>query len=178
MRERSCCFSGHRPDKLTFGFDESHPECVAVKQGLYECMGELIEQGYTAFYDGMAQGCDIFFAEAVLMHKREHPDIRLVSVVPYAGQEKRWSTEYQQRYRDILEKADEVIVVNSHYHRGCMMQRNRHMVDKSSLLVTVYAGESGGTKSTLQYAVAKGLTILWLNPQTMLWTRMHTKEES
>ena len=177
MRNRSCCFSGHRPDKLAFGSDEGHPACIAIKQNLFDCIGELVRTGYDTLYDGMAQGCDIFFAEAALLQKREHPNLRLVCAVPYAGQATRWSYEYQARYKDILGQADEVVLLNERYHRGCMMQRNRHMVDRSSLLVSVYAGESGGTKSTLQYALQKGLTILWLNPQTMVWTRMNHKEE-
>ncbi len=172
MREVSCCFSGHRPDKLAFGYDESHPDCIAMKQGLFDCIGSLISQGFSTFYGGMAQGSDIYCAEAVLVHRKNHPGIRFVAVAPYLGQEKRWSTEYQHRYQSILEQADEALVLNQRYHRGCMMQRNRYMVDRSNLLVAIYSGESGGTKRTLQYAVAKGLTILWFNPQTQLWTRM------
>ena len=172
MSGRSCCFSGHRPDKLAFGYDESHPDCICMKQGLFDCIAELIDLGFSTFYGGMAQGCDIFCAEAVLIHKTKHPGIRFVAVVPYLGQEKRWDTDYQLRYQSIIEHADEVLVLNQRYRRGCMMQRNRYMVDRSDLLVAVYSGESGGTKRTLQYAVAKSLIILWFNPHTLLWTRM------
>ena len=28
---RTCCFTGHRPDKLPWGPDESDPRCAALK---------------------------------------------------------------------------------------------------------------------------------------------------
>jgi len=169
MREQTCCFSGHRPDKLSFGYDESTPECVALKQNLADCIEWLAQRGYTTFLSGMAQGSDIFFAEAVLTYKRTHPHILLSAVIPYRGQEKQWTSAYQKRYRQILARADESVVLGEKYAIGCMMRRNRHMVDQSSLLVTVFSGESGGTKNTLAYAAAKELTILWFNPQTLIW---------
>lgn len=179
MRETTCCFSGHRPDKLAFGYDESRPECIALKQSLIECVQRLIRQGYTIFISGMAQGSDIFFAEAVLALKRTFPHIRLEAAVPYRGQERRWSPAYQRRYRNILSQADSAVVLHEKYVRGCMMRRNRYMVDNSSLLIAVYGGESGGTKNTIAYAVSRDLTVVWFNPQTYTWAcSFNAKEEA
>ena len=35
-REQSCCFTGHRPDKLPWGENESDPRCLALKRRLEE----------------------------------------------------------------------------------------------------------------------------------------------
>lgn len=172
-RQVTCCFTGHRPDKLGFGYDESRPQCIALKQSLIECVQRLIKRGYAAFICGMAQGSDIFFAEAVLSCKRTHAHIRLIAAIPYRGQERRWSPAYQRRYKNILSQADEAVVLEQKYVPGCMMRRNRYMVDHASLLIAVYGGESGGTKNTLAYAVSQDLEVLWLNPQTFTWACSH-----
>ena len=33
-RETTCCFTGHRPDKLPWGTHEDDPRCMALKQRL------------------------------------------------------------------------------------------------------------------------------------------------
>jgi uncharacterized phage-like protein YoqJ len=179
MRARTCCFTGHRPDKLAFGYDEAHEDCVVMKSSLSQCVLDLCAQGYEYFCCGMAMGCDIFFAESVLAAKRSHPNIRFIAAIPYRGQQRKWPAGYQRRYTDILNRTDEVVLMGERYAPGCMMRRNRFMVDRSGLLVAVYNGEDGGTKNTIAYAAAKGLTILWFNPETRLWTRaIHQNREA
>ena len=33
-KSTTCCFTGHRPDKLPWGEDETDPRCLALKQRL------------------------------------------------------------------------------------------------------------------------------------------------
>ena len=33
-REQTCCFTGHRPEKLPWRYDESDPRCVELKLSL------------------------------------------------------------------------------------------------------------------------------------------------
>ena len=66
----------------------------------------------------------------------------------------------QKRYRAILEQCNFETVVQHRYDRGCMMRRNRYMVDRSVRLIAVYDGApKGGTFNTLAYAMRQGLKI-------------------
>lgn len=40
MREqsRTCCFTGHRPEKLPWGTDEGDPRCRMLKKKLYDAV--------------------------------------------------------------------------------------------------------------------------------------------
>ena len=38
-RETSCCFTGHRPDKLPWRNDESDPRCVRLKEEILTLTG-------------------------------------------------------------------------------------------------------------------------------------------
>ena len=52
--QKSCAFTGHRPDKFSFGFDESHPGCVRLREAIFGAVCRLADAGVTTFYTGMA----------------------------------------------------------------------------------------------------------------------------
>lgn len=166
---KTCCFTGHRPAKLSFGYDEESPDCLRLKVRLLSLIDEMRMKGVTSFLSGMAQGVDILAAEAVIDIRRTYPQdkIRLIAVVPYEGQADRWSEAYRERYFNILAVADEVITLQHRYTDHCMLDRDRYMVDASAHMIAVYNGSKGGTKYTVDYAISKGLNITIINPDTL-----------
>ena len=65
-RQESCCFTGHRPAKLPWGYNERDPRCVRLKERIADAVLLAYQEGYRHFLCGMAQGCDLYFCEAVL----------------------------------------------------------------------------------------------------------------
>ena len=159
---KSCSFTGHRAAKLPWKYDESDPRCEAFKEKLAAVIGAVYESGITHFITGMALGCDMYCAEAVIALRREHPEISLEAAVPYDGQEAKWSTDQKRRYRNILTACDKVTLLQGNYSSGCMMRRNRYMVDSSSVLIACYEGLSGGTWNTIRYAMELDREIIHL----------------
>lgn len=45
-----------------------------------------------------------------------------------------------------------------------MLERNRFMVVNSSLMIALFNGIEGGTKSTIDYARKRGLEIIIIRP--------------
>ncbi len=45
-----------------------------------------------------------------------------------------------------------------------MLERNRYMVNRSSLLIALFDGLPGGTKKTIEYANQQGLEIRIIKP--------------
>ena len=68
------------------------------------------------------------------------------------------------RYRGLLERCDEVNVLEAVYTSGCMLRRNRAMVDAADVVLTVFDGSEGGTAATIRYAERRGVEIVsvWL----------------
>jgi uncharacterized phage-like protein YoqJ len=159
---KGCCFTGHRPDKLPWGYDERDVRCIHFQALLSDVIEVLYEQGYRRFLCGMAMGADMLFAEAVITFRREHPDVILEAAIPFPGQASRWSRSMRQRYDRLLQAADETTVLCPQYTKYCMMARNRYMVDNSSLLLAAYNGAPGGTKNTVNYAIQKKLQVIQL----------------
>ena len=54
----ACAFTGHRPNKLPWRYNENTPGCVALRKILAEQIAALANNGYTNFLSGMALGVD------------------------------------------------------------------------------------------------------------------------
>ena len=48
-RAHTCCFTGHRPEKLPWREDESDPRCLALKARLRRELEEAYRQGFRHF---------------------------------------------------------------------------------------------------------------------------------
>ena len=159
-RPTSCCFTGHRPTKLPWGFDESDERCIQLKKRILDAVETACEEGYTHFICGMAMGCDLYFAEAVLAAKERFPELTLEAAIPCLTQTDGWPEEQKARYQRILAACDYETVVQEHYSRDCMQRRNRYMVDHAALLIAVHDGLPGGTRSTVLYAMRQKLMVV------------------
>lgn len=156
----SCSFTGHRISKLPWGNDEGDSRCIALKEKLFAVTEAVYFSGVRHFICGMANGCDLYFAETVLELKKERPDIILEAAVPYPGQADSWGQSLKDRYESLLSRCDKKTVVQEFFTRDCMMRRNRYMVDNSSVLIACYDGKPGGTMNTLLYALRQKVEII------------------
>ena len=145
QREHCCCFTGHRPEKLTI------PEArLAV---LLEAeIKRAVDQQFTTFITGMAKGTDLIAAEIVLRLQEEDPRLRLVAALPYPNFGRRWGGGWSERFRHVLDAADQLECVCESSSRSAYQLRNEWMVSHSTLVIAVFNGRSGGTKNTLDFA--------------------------
>lgn len=155
-----CAFTGHRPERLPWGADEQDARCAALKALLAREVRALLARGCTQFLCGMARGCDLYFAEAVLAV----PGAPLTAMLPCPSQPDRWPQADRERYYRLLLRCSEVRLLEQTYSPGCMLRRNRAMVDAADALLTVFDGAEGGTAATIRYARRLGREIipLWL----------------
>jgi len=156
-RGKSVCFSGHR--RVHFDMDDSFLG-EKMQKALKHSIQTAINEGFTAFYTGMAQGFDIIAGEAVIQTKYScNTEITLFCIVPYRGQETKWSKKWRQRHDQLL-KNGEIICLNDSYITGCFHERNKYLVDNSARLIGLYSGKSSGTRHTFDYAEKSGLEII------------------
>ena len=59
MKRRICAFSGHRPSKFPWKYDETDMRCVKLKAALAEQIAALVDRdGVTDVLVGGAEGAD------------------------------------------------------------------------------------------------------------------------
>ena len=163
---KKIAFTGHRMIKLPYQ-SESDIRCIQLKRRLFCEAQKHLQADQTIYLSGMADGVDIWAAEAIIILKNAFPmrDIRLWAIIPYANQSKSWPFEQQQRYREVLAEVDKVIQISEEYNLSCLHQRNRRLVDEADHLIAVYDGKQpGGTRETIVYARKKGLDITIIEP--------------
>ena len=159
-RETSCCFTGHRPGKLPWGYCEEDPRCLALKRRIADAAEAACAEGFRHFLCGMALGCDLYFCEAVLALRDQYPDITVEAAVPCPTQADAWAPDQRERYTRLVEACDFETLVSAKYTPYCMQRRDRYMVDHASLLIAAFDGTPGGTRYTMQYAMSRGLSIV------------------
>lgn len=153
-RSHRCCFTGHRPEKLSVSEGE-------VKAALQKEIRQAIADGMNVFITGMAPGVDIWAAEIVLeLREQEVLPLKLIAASPHPEFENRWSLDWQKRYAAVMAKADLIKEVCTHYSRGCYQIRNEWMVDHSARVIAVWNGQPSGTKNTIMYANRKGVPVI------------------
>ena len=151
-RDIALSFTGHR----------TYRDRAAT--ALEEVVERFYARGFRIFLNGMAVGFDLAAAEAVLHCRARRPDIRLVAVIPFEGQETTFSEEDRRRYRQVRAAADEVVVLAPAYRRGCYAVRNDFLVDCAGAVVAWYDGSPGGTRYTWRRALRCGLEAANLCP--------------
>ena len=161
---KSACFTGHRSQKLPWRFNENDERFAAMKETLRAEILKAVRGGFKIFYCGMAIGFDTACAETVLELKAEYPELKLIGALPCEKQEARWSAKDRKKYAELLTRLDGVRRIYGEYTAECMMERNRFMVDNSQLLIALYNGRAGGTKSTIEYAQRQGLDVVIIEP--------------
>lgn len=157
----SVSISGHRPGKLPTG------QMLRMLQSmLYFELFTAIQEGADTFYVGMAQGMDLWAAEYLLSARQKSP-LRLIAVEPFAGHIARLSGSALYRSQNVLERADETVVLAPHYYRGCFAKRNLYLVEHCQRLIAVMLDPRSGTGQTVRAAKRAGVDVRCLTLPTV-----------
>ncbi len=165
LNSTTACFTGHRSQKLPWRFNEEDMRCKEMKETLRFEIEMAIRRGYKTFLCGMALGFDMICAETVIDLKREYNGIKIIGALPCKTQDIKWFPKDRERYRKLLGQLDGIRCIYDEYIGAeCMLERNRFMVNNSSLLIALFNGLEGGTKSTIDYARKQGLELVIIKP--------------
>ncbi len=152
MRDKTCCFTGHRE------LPEKGKADIILRTT--DAVMELISEGYYRFCAGGALGFDTIAALTVLLLKDLYQQVELHLILPCKDQARGWPPMNQALYLHTLSLADSVTFVSERYTRGCMHRRNRQLVDSSSACICFLTRPTGGTAYTVRYAQSQGLRII------------------
>ncbi len=153
MKKETCCFTGHR--------DIPAQEEAAVRSRLRKQILDLLEKGCNTFLVGGARGFDMLAAEVLLdLREKEGKDLRLFSALPFPEWREFWPDENFAREERILKASDHVSFSKEKINRRAYLDRDRKMVDESSLCIAWCTRRSGGTAYTIRYALKNGIQVI------------------
>ncbi len=150
LRKHRCCFTGHRPEKLSIPENRLAPLLEAE-------IRNAIGRGFTTYITGMAKGTDLVAGEIVLRLREQDDRLKLICALPHPGFGLHWGGGWTERFQRVLAAADWTKCVCPSFSYASFQIRNEWMVRHSSLVIAVFNGERGGTKNTLDYARRQGV---------------------
>ena len=159
----TCCFSGHRPDKLP----QDSRRLGYLADMTADVAGMLWYRGVDTFITGMARGFDLIAAERIVFDSFFGDKVRLVCAMPYADHRREMRTRYEEQlYRRLFERADMIVCLGDRYSKNCYKLRNTFMVNNSAYLIAYLKDDDAlhsGTGMTWRLAKNAGHTIYTIN---------------
>jgi len=158
MKGKICCFIGD--SKIPFEDYEN------ISERVREETVKLIKKGYKNFCTGAETGFDILVALNIFRLRLEHPEIRLILVLPYRYKAKTGQRNDREIYTEIrvrnfnIEDADYVKYTSDNHNRGCIFKRNQYLADNSSTCVCYQRYEKGGIAYAVKYAKRQGVDVI------------------
>lgn len=149
--------TGHRPKYCPCKYNEKHPWLKDLKNRLYADLDVGYNSGQIDYLiTGMAIGFDTWIAEVAL-----ELGIPIHAYVPFPNQDSTWFSSSKEKYKEILGKAENVVIVSKEYHPKVFFERDKAMVDKADMIMALLnpLAEEGGTFYTVKYAQSKKLKI-------------------
>ena len=152
---RTVCFTGHR--------NIPYEDAARLPNLLEQVISRLCERGATTFRAGGAMGFDTVAALKVLDMKSQYPHIRLELILPCRNQTERWDEISRRTYEYILKHADSHRFLFDAYFDGCMLERDRRLVEGSDVCVAYCCRSRGGTAYTYTRALRAGMEVINLH---------------
>ncbi len=159
-RAKTCCFTGHRPDKLPGRADRSSLGYRNMRSTTVMHIEELYRCGYDTFIIGMSRGFDLMVGDILATDAKFKDRISLICAVPYIRQFEEMKTKEELAiYRKLICSADLVALCSMDYCDGCYKVRNQLMVNCSSAIIGYVAEKDirSGAMQTVRMAGRAGL---------------------
>ena len=101
-----CCVTGHRPSGFPFARDPNTLPFFNYSQALQEELISLINQGYTHFITGMAEGADLDFAQTIIFLQDCYETLVIEAAYPYPPHTVKNWTKYQEDKEFVAENCN------------------------------------------------------------------------
>ncbi len=147
MYKKVVCFVGHRYEWQNIG----------IYNKLKDTIINLIEKGYTTFYDGGKDSFDNISANIVLELKNKYPQIKLYKILTYYHHEKsKW--ELPNGYNG------SIIPDIARFHPKLKITKKNEWIVNNSDIVVCHIRETykSGAYNTLKYARKISKPIIYL----------------
>ncbi len=160
LTKQTVAFSGYRTSKITAS--NLDPMILfKIKDSVRKCIINLYERGFRRFISGGSSGFDLIVGKVLLELRDETlSDIKIIVAIPHQKQYKDYSPQEQCLYLRLIDTADETTYISKEYHDSAYLDRNKYMLNHSSLLVCYYDGQRGGTMHTVNRALRLGHEII------------------
>lgn len=159
---RTVCFTGHRQIAVE--------DALRLPTLLETVIRELYDRGARVFRAGGAMGFDTVAALKVLDMQASLPGLELELILPCRDQTNRWDEASIRTYRYILSAATRHCFLFDRYVDGCMLERDRRLVQGSQVCVAFCTRSRGGTAYTCALALRQRLEFI------NLYDRMERRE--
>lgn len=157
MNTKACTFISSDLEEFSFGYDWENPKCVSLKLQTAQFVNDMCKAGVKDFYSVCEQGTELWAAEIVTFVMKSDAEIKLHCIIPYEEQAAKWHSDTRELYYRVLEKATDVIYINTRYEKNCLAAARYRALEHSDC---VFASVVNGSENEfVRYAEAMGKKV-------------------
>jgi uncharacterized phage-like protein YoqJ len=145
-------FTGHR--------NINREDILLLPSLLEKTILTLAHRGAVVFRAGGAIGFDMLAALKVLDMKERLPQLELELILPCKNQTERWDAASVRTYNYILKNSTRHRFLYDSYVDGCMLARDRQLIEGADVCVAYCTRSQGGAAYTCAYALKNGLELI------------------
>lgn len=127
-----------------------------VKQSLRNEVEKAIADGFVSFFSCMLNDVDLDFAAFVVEKMKQHPELLLEAVIPYADRMK----SKDKRFHELMRQCSSIKVISQERDRDCYFATNRYLTENSERVIAISADKpKSNTAQLIRMATAKGMDL-------------------
>jgi uncharacterized phage-like protein YoqJ len=140
-RKIICAVTGKNINDIGNGQNESYYKNVDIKLSIIHKISELIESGVTDFICNAVHGFPLWCCESIIALRNNRVNkglrnIRLHIIMPHEEVANDYSETVHERFYQVHEAADSVLVLNRRFNDKCFENSERFIIDNSDFLFT------------------------------------------
>jgi len=144
---------------------ETEVRSTLLKMEIIRHITKLYSEGYDTFMCGCYPGVPLWTGESIISLRRDFPgfdDMKLYCCMPYDGFIGDLPPTFENRCRNVADKADKVIYVGDEFHPDCLRDADKYMSQIADcVFLASFRKNFAGTMKPDQPHIFKRL--VWLN---------------
>lgn len=118
----------------------------------------ITDESVSYFIVGLQPGIEQSVAELLINLKKEYPSITVEFVIQ--GQDESIKLIERPDYHTLMDQCDNLLELYQHEDEDFFLSRNKVMIDRSDILVSIWNGEDFYIKSAINYSVRRSRTTI------------------
>lgn len=156
-----CTIVSDSSELISGACNEEEQPFFHMKSKLREIIWQLYCNGYNEFYLNCEYIIPLWSAE-VICGLKMYNDIKLNIVMPFEEQAVNWTEEQRDRYFNLHNLSDTVVMSGTHYSDDCYKKTNELMLEKCDLLAAFgkYTDKSDIVKIIRKMGISANFYVL------------------
>lgn len=131
-----------------------------LKDSIHKTLTNIVNNGYKTFYCGLNSEFELMCLETISEMKNNHSYLKIIGVLPCSIKKSNLYKNLSAENSNIIKHLNKIICMSDKKTSiESLYERNKYMINNSSIIITYYNKNSNNLLETMNYAKSRNLQI-------------------